>query len=132
VDHRQVRRAGIALLAEPGSAYRNLIRFYEDFPYALTTGFDRVEQLDPEILPSMPAGVTLTPEYVEMAELLDRKLAGLRSYESQLGRLFGGNNPMASDVREQARRVGDMGGVGPSERYWRVATSAAGRTGVIS
>jgi LmbE family N-acetylglucosaminyl deacetylase len=132
VDHRQVRRAGMALLAEPGSVHRNLIRFYEDFPYALTTGFERVAQLDPEILPSLPAGVTLTPEYVEIAELLDRKLAGLRAYESQLGRLFGGDNPMASDVREQARRVGDMGGVGPSERYWRVTTSAAGPTGVIS
>lgn len=132
VDHRQVRRAGTALLAEPGSPYRDRTRFYEDFPYALTTGFERVERLDAEFLPSLPAGVTLTPEYVEIDEMLDRKLAGLRAYESQLGRLFGGDNPMASDVREQARRVGDTGGVGPSERYWRVTIPAAGPTGVIS
>jgi LmbE family N-acetylglucosaminyl deacetylase len=47
----------------------------------------------------------------------------LRAYDSQLGRLFGGDNPMARDVREHARRVGELGGVGPSERYWRVTTS---------
>jgi LmbE family N-acetylglucosaminyl deacetylase len=123
VDHRQARRAGIALLAEPGSRYRDRTIFCEDFPYALMTGFERLEQLDPEILPSLPTGVTLMPEYVEVADLLERKLAGLRAYDSQLARLFGGYNPMASDVREQARRVGELGGVGPSERYWRVTTS---------
>jgi LmbE family N-acetylglucosaminyl deacetylase len=123
VDHRGARRAAMALLAEPGSPCLDRALFYEDFPYALTTRFERPEQLDPEILPSLPAGVTLTPEYVEIAELLDRKLAGLRAYESQLGRLFGGDNPMTSDVREQATRVGELGGVGPSERYWRVTTS---------
>jgi LmbE family N-acetylglucosaminyl deacetylase len=123
VDHRLARRAAIALLAEPGSLDLDRTIFYEDFPYALTTGFERLEQLDPEILPSLPAGVTLTPEYVDIADLLDRKLDGLRAYESQLGRLFGGDNPMASDVREHARRVGALGGSRPSERYWRVATS---------
>jgi LmbE family N-acetylglucosaminyl deacetylase len=123
VDHRQTRRAAMALLAAPGSPYLYRARFYEDFPYALTTGFERLEQLDPEILPSLPAGVGLIPEYSDMADLLDRKLAGLRAYDSQLGRLFGGDNPMASDVRQQARRVGELGGVGPSERYWRVTTS---------
>ncbi len=122
VDHRGARRAAMALLAEPGSPYLDRALFYEDFPYALTTGFERPEQLDPEILPNLPAGVTLTPEYVEITDLLDRKLAGLRAYESQLGRLFGGDNPMASDVREHATRVGELGGVGPSERYWRVTT----------
>ena len=122
VDHRLARRAGVALLAEAASPYLDRALFYEDFPYALTSGFERLEQLDPESLPSLPAGVTLTPEYVEIADLLDRKLAGLRAYESQLGRLFGGGNPMARDVRERAGRVGELGGVGPSERYWRVTT----------
>jgi LmbE family N-acetylglucosaminyl deacetylase len=123
VDHRLARRAAMSLLAKPGSPYLDRTRFYEDFPYALTTGFERPEQLDPEILPSLPPGVKLTPEYVEIADLLERKLAGLRSYESQLGRLFGGDNPMARDVREHAGRVGEVGGIGPSERYWRVTTS---------
>ena len=123
VDHRQARRAGIALLAEPGSRYRDRTVFYEDFPYALTTGFERLEQLNPEILPSLPRGAALIPEYVDIADLLERKLAGLHAYDSQLGRLFGGDNPMASDVREHARCVGELGGVGPSERYWRVTIS---------
>jgi LmbE family N-acetylglucosaminyl deacetylase len=122
VDHRLARRAAVTLLIEPRSRYLDRTLFYEDFPYALTTGFERLEQLDPDILPSLPAGVTLTPEYVEIADLLDRKLAGLRAYESQLGRLFGGGNPMESDVREHAGRVGELGGVRPSERYWRVTT----------
>jgi LmbE family N-acetylglucosaminyl deacetylase len=133
VDHRGARRAAMALLAEPGSPYLDRALFYEDFPYALKTGFERPEQLDPEILPSLPAGVALTPEYVEITDLLDRKLAGLRAYESQLGRLFGGDNPMASDVREQATRVGELGGIGPSERYWRVTTTRdRTKLGVIS
>ena len=133
VDHRQARRAAMALLAEPGSPYLDRALFYEDFPYALKTGFERPEQLDPEILPSLPAGVALTPEYVEITDLLDRKLAGLRAYESQLGRLFGGDNPMASDVREHATRVGELGGIGPSERYWRVTTTRdRTKLGVIS
>jgi len=123
VDHRGARRAAMALLAEPGSPYLHRARFYEDFPYALTAGFQRPGQLDPEILPNLPTGVALIPEYVDIADLLERKLAGLRAYDSQLGRLFGGDNPMASDVREHARRVGELGGVGPSERYWRVTTS---------
>ena len=133
VDHRGGRRAAMALLAEPGSPYLDRALFYEDFPYALKTGFERPEQLDPEILPSLPAGVALTPEYVDTADLLDRKLAGLRAYESQLGRLFGGDNPMASDVREHATRVGELGGIGPSERYWRVTTTRdRTKLGVIS
>jgi LmbE family N-acetylglucosaminyl deacetylase len=133
VDHRGARRAAMALLAEPGSPYLDRALFYEDFPYALKTGFERPEQLDPEILPSLPAGVALTPEYVEITDLLDRKLAGLRAYESQLGRLFGGDNPMASDVREHATRVGELGGIGPSERYWRVTTTRdRTKLGVIS
>ncbi len=133
VDHRGARRAAMALLAEPGSRYLDRALFYEDFPYALKTGFERPEQLDPEILPSLPAGVALTPEYVEITDLLDRKLAGLRAYESQLGRLFGGDNPMASDVREHATRVGELGGIGPSERYWRVTTTRdRTKLGVIS
>ena len=72
---------------------------------------------------TLPASVVLTPEYVEIADLLDRKLAGLRAYESQFGRLFGGDSPMASDVRRRATRVGELGGIGPSERYWRVTNS---------
>ena len=124
VDHRLTRRAAMALLAEPGSRYGEAARFYEDFPYALTVGFERLDQLDPEILPSLPAGTALIPEYVEIGDLIDRKLAGLRAYESQMGRLFGiGDNPVDAAVRSRATRVGELGGVGPAERYWRLANS---------
>ena len=124
VDHRQTRRAAIALLAAPGSPYLDRTLFYEDFPYALTSGFERLDQLDPEILPSLPVGVTLIPEYVEIADMIDRKLAALRSYESQIDRLFGpGDEPAAAAVRARAARVGELGGIGPAERYWRVTIS---------
>ena len=123
VDHRQARRAAVALLSEPASTYLDRTLFYEDFPYALTVGFERLDQLDPEFLPSLPAGVGLAPEYVQIGDDIDRKLEGLRMYESQLGRLFGGDSPMATAVRERAARVGGFGGAGPCERYWRVTTS---------
>jgi LmbE family N-acetylglucosaminyl deacetylase len=120
VDHRQGRLASTELLFEPGSLYRDRAVFYEDFPYALNSGFERLDQLDPEFLAALPAGVTLAPEYVDIEDAMDRKLDGLRAYESQHGRLFGGNDPMVVAVREQAARVGRSGGTGPSERYWRV------------
>jgi LmbE family N-acetylglucosaminyl deacetylase len=123
IDHRQTRRASIALLNDPGSPYLAACAFYEDFPYAANVGFERLDQLDPEILPSLPAGVALTPEYVEIGPLIDRKLAALRMYPSQLGRLFGTDGDSLSvSVRARAARIGELGGVGPAERYWRVAT----------
>jgi LmbE family N-acetylglucosaminyl deacetylase len=98
--------------------------FYEDSPYALTVEFERLDQLDPEIVPSLPARTVLTPEYVEIGDVIDRKLAGLQAYESQIGRLFGiGDNPVDAAVRSRATRVGELGGVGPAERYWRLTTS---------
>jgi LmbE family N-acetylglucosaminyl deacetylase len=124
VDHRQARRAAVALLAGPGSPYLDRASFYEDFPYAHKVGFERLDQLDPEILPSLPAGVTLAPEYVEIGAVIDRKLQGLRVYESQLGHLFGGGrDPLSAAVRERAARLGVLGGAGPAERYWRVTTT---------
>ena len=120
VDHRQARRASTELLFALGSLYRDRAVFYEDFPYALNSGFERLDQLDPEFLAALPAGVTMAPEYVDIEDAMNRKLDGLRAYESQHGRLFGGNDPMGVAVREQAARVGRLGGTGPSERYWRV------------
>ena len=113
VDHRLTSRAAISLLAEPespcrGKALFERALFYEDFPYALTVGFERLDQLDPEIVPSLPAGAVLAPEYVEIGDLIDRKLAGLRAYESQLGRVFGiGDNPVDVAVRSRDARRRD-------------------------
>jgi len=110
VDHRLTRRAAIALLAEPQSPYRDpalfeRALFYEDFPYALTVGFERLDQLDPEILPSLPAGSALAPEYVEIGDVIDRKLAGLRAYESQIGRLFGSATIRLTRPCDRGRRA---------------------------
>jgi LmbE family N-acetylglucosaminyl deacetylase len=128
VDHRQVRRAAIALLGESAAPRLARTAFYEDFPYALNVDFERLDDLDPEILPSLPYGIDLMPEYVSIGDEIDRKIDRLSAYESQLGRLFGGEHPMADSVRAQATRVGRLGETGPAERYWRVVTSRADRT----
>ena len=93
---------------------------------------DRLDQLDPEVVTSLPAGATLTPEYISIGGVIDRKLAGLRVYASQHGRLFGGDDPMTRDVRDHAARVGRLGGVEAAERYWRVTTNGTGSGGVNS
>ena len=124
VDHRQTRRAGITLLAEARSPYLDRATFFEDFPYAMKVGFERLDQLDPEILPSLPAGVSLTPEYVEIEDLLDRKIEGLRAYDSQIGHLFRDDGESVTGaIRAYATQVGRLGGVGPAERYWRVTSN---------
>ena len=123
VDHRQAHRAAVALLSEPGSPYLERALFYEDFPYALALEFERLDKLDPELVRSLPAGVTLEPVYVHVGHRMDEKIDGLRTYESQLGRLFGGAGAMEADVREPAARLERIGGTGPSERCWRIATS---------
>jgi LmbE family N-acetylglucosaminyl deacetylase len=123
VDHRQVRRAAMALLAEAGSPYLGQTLFYEDFPYAHNIGFERLDQLDPEIAAGLAPGAALEPEYVEIGSVIDRKLEALRAYDSQLGRLFGpGGDRLPAAVRDRAARVGELGGVGPAERYWRLRT----------
>ena len=128
VDHRQVRRAAIELLAGLASARPDRVLFYEDFPYALTIGFERLDQLDPEIVESLPGRATLIPEYVGLGTLIDRKVQGLAAYESQLGRLFGAgggsdDDPVGAAVRARAARIGELGGTGPAERYWRLTTT---------
>jgi LmbE family N-acetylglucosaminyl deacetylase len=128
IDHRQVRRAVIALLAEPDSPYLDRTLFYEDFPYAHNIGFERLDQLDPEIAAGLVPGAVLEPEYVEIGPVIDRKLEGLRAYDSQLGRLFGpGGDRLPAAVRDRAARVGELGGLGPAERYWRLTAGGAPR-----
>ena len=128
VDHRQVRRAAMALLAEPGSPYLDRTVFYEDFPYSHNIGFERLDQLDPEIAAGLPPGTELKPEYVEIGAVIDRKLEGLHCYDSQLGRLFGpGGDRLPAAVRDRAARVGQLGGVGPAERYWRLTAGGPPR-----
>jgi LmbE family N-acetylglucosaminyl deacetylase len=126
VDHRQARRAAIALLTEIGSPFADRAAFYEDFPYAMAVGFEGLDQLDPEIRPSLPIGASLTPEYVEVGASLDRKVDALRAYESQIDHLFGeDSDSVGVAVRTHTTAIGELGGVGPAERYWRLGSDGA-------
>lgn len=119
VDHRLVRRAGVDLAAELEAERAGRLVFYEDFPYIVWREFERLDQLPPDALASLPPNVSLEPEYVEVGDSFDCKLRGIRAYSSQLPRLFADDAAMERTVRDTAARVGRLGGVGPAERYWR-------------
>jgi LmbE family N-acetylglucosaminyl deacetylase len=125
VDHRQVRRAAMELAASPGSRVRGLLRFYEDFPYTLTHGFEAPADLDPEVPAGLPPGFELAAEFVPIDGLIEAKLAGMRSYASQVDHLFGGPEQLAEAVHRQALRVGAAAGMGPAERYWRIVETGS-------
>jgi LmbE family N-acetylglucosaminyl deacetylase len=125
VDHQLCREVGFALLAEsrgwtmPGIDWSEIVTFYEDFPYAWWTDFSRIEDLPGGGLAGLPAGVSLTPEYADIGDQLERKIAGIGLYESQLDRLFGGKTAMADAVRAYGQKMGALSGVGGvAERYW--------------
>lgn len=98
VDHRQVIRA--ALEAVPANA----LRFWRDAPYVI-----RDPAAQPDAL--VPAG---SPERVEIAAGLERKLAASCAYASQIGFQFGGAAACAQAVRELAWREG---GDAPAELF---------------
>ena len=128
VDHRLARRASMALV-RGDDVDPTILRFYEDFPYAYNLGFSDPGQLDEEFreqvdgVPEVGRG-EFEPLFVRIADFLDRKIDGLEAYPSQLGRLFGGEGPMARAVREQAERLGKQVGLDAAERYWRFAGRA--------
>jgi LmbE family N-acetylglucosaminyl deacetylase len=124
VDHRQVMRAAMALAATPGSNVRDRLRFYEDFPYTLTRGWEGLADLDPDVASRLPAGFELSPELFPIEGLLEAKLAGMHAYSSQVDHLFGGLDGLAEAVRTQAARPGGAQGVAASERYWRLVAIA--------
>jgi LmbE family N-acetylglucosaminyl deacetylase len=122
VDHRLVHQAGVRELGH-GRERRTPCRlaFYEDFPYAGTMDFQSLDQLPEWALVGLAPELALTPEYVQIADLLDAKIDGIRAYASQVDRLFGSDAQMVAAVRDRAARVGLAGGVGPAERIWHVA-----------
>jgi len=154
VDHQLTRAAGIALLVgarggalvgaqagaqgeaqgEPsragagavGAGLQGRLLFYEDFPYAVRIGFERLDQLPGDALATLPADVSLVPEYTELGALLERKVEGVRVYASQVDSLFGSDAAMEEAVRSRATLVGQLGGVGPAERLWRAVASGTG------
>jgi LmbE family N-acetylglucosaminyl deacetylase len=125
VDHRLCRAVGLALLGEepgwvmPGPDYSNSVVFYEDFPYAWWEDFRRIEDLGVDVLDALPTGITLTPQYSDVTDQVEKKITGINIYESQLERLFEGTRDMADAVRSHGRIVAEIGGIdGLAERYW--------------
>ncbi len=126
VDHQLTRNAGIALLHDarrwvmPGVDWTGQLVFYEDFPYAWWEEFRRLEDLPDGSLDGLPADVSLTAEFADIGDQLERKITGIDLYQSQIERLFTGQRAMAQAVRGFGARVADLGRVqgGAAERYW--------------
>lgn len=126
VDHQLARDAGIALLHDarrwvmPGPDYAGMIAFYEDFPYAYWEDFTRLEDMPGGSLAGIPADVSLTAEFADIADQIERKIRGIALYESQVERLFTDRTAMAGAVRGYGAKVAALGGLagGSAERYW--------------
>jgi len=126
VDHQLARDAGIALLHDarawvmPGPDYTERTVFYEDFPYAWWEDFGRLGDLPEGSLAALPEGVSLTADFADVGDVLERKIQGILQYESQIERLFDDRQAAAAAVRAYAARVADIGSVasGAAERYW--------------
>jgi LmbE family N-acetylglucosaminyl deacetylase len=125
VDHRLTREVGLELLREPrrwvmpGPDWAGIVSFYEDFPYAWWEGFGHLTDLGDGAIESIPADVSIVPEFADVTEQIEWKISGVSIYASQLDRLFGGTKPMAQTVRSFGLRVAGLGGVpGYAERYW--------------
>ncbi|MFI5261615.1 MAG: PIG-L deacetylase family protein [Candidatus Limnocylindrales bacterium] len=127
VDHQQCREVGQALLEEgrrwvmPGPDFGGRLSFYEDFPYAWWQGFSRPTDLPGGPL-DLPPGLDLTAEYADIGDQMERKVAGLRVYASQVPHLFDSDQAMLDGVAQYHARVATEGGVpGYAERYWTAA-----------
>jgi LmbE family N-acetylglucosaminyl deacetylase len=125
VDHQLCRDVGLALLNDgrgwvmPGPDYAGKVAFYEDFPYAYWNDFGRLEDLGPGALEGIPRDVSVFPTYAEIGDQIERKIAGIALYQSQIERLFDSTVDMANAVRAHGLSLGILGGVdGPAERYW--------------
>jgi LmbE family N-acetylglucosaminyl deacetylase len=126
VDHRLARDAGLALLGDarkwvmPGPDYVGQVVLYEDFPYAWWEDFGRLDDMPPGSFAALPDGISLTAEYADISDQLERKVRSIAIYESQIERLFDTRKAMADAVRGHAAQVGAAGRVpgGLAERYW--------------
>jgi LmbE family N-acetylglucosaminyl deacetylase len=130
VDHRLCRDAALALLSEgpswvmPAPSLAGRLSFYEDFPYAWWSGFAGMSDLAGQDI-AVPEGLALEARYADISDQLERKNAGLRTYASQVQRLFDSEQGMLDAVAGYAARVADAGGVGTkaAERYWGVVSA---------
>jgi LmbE family N-acetylglucosaminyl deacetylase len=123
VYHVHCRNVGLAMLDEarrwvmPGPDMVGRIIFYEDFPYSWWSGFD-----GPWALPDdfrLPAGVQLQARYSDITDTIERKMAAIRLYSSQVPRLFGDADGLRRDVTGYGAKLAEIGGItGYAERYW--------------
>lgn len=107
VDHQLAYAAGRLIAARVEHAR---VLAYEDFPYAAQ---------DPQALPERLAalGGELGPvETVDIARTLDRRIAAIAAYRSQLAVIFRYTDDWRVAVATFARRSGDS--VTPAERFW--------------
>ena len=127
VDHRLCREAALALLSDgeawvmPIPSLVGSLSFYEDFPYAWWSSFSGPAALARREV-DLPDSVLLEARYADISDQLERKIAGLRVYTSQMQRLFDDEQDMLDAVTGFAARVAEAGGVatGAAERYWNV------------
>ena len=118
----------------PGPEYAGQVVFYEDFPYAWWNDFRTLDELGPDAVAGLPAGVSLFPAYADISDQLERKITGISIYESQIERLFDGTRAMADAVRAYGaatRRSSASGRAGrallgdePRLSRWRPAGAA--------
>jgi LmbE family N-acetylglucosaminyl deacetylase len=125
VDHQLCREVGIRLLEDgrrwvmPGPDYAGIVTFYEDFPYAWWNDFRRLSDLTGAPMARLPANISVTAEFADITDQIERKIMGINIYESQLERLFDGTIQMADSVRAYGRAMAELGSVdGAAERYW--------------
>ena len=104
VDHQVTRQAGERLAARGVPT-----AWHEDFPYAARPG--GVERFQ-----ALTAG--LRPEIFPIGDVIERKIAAIACYASQVPVLFGEAGAMPAAVWDYAMRVGQGE---PAERYWRAA-----------
>ena len=104
VDHQICTALAARLVAE-----RLTVLLYEDFPYAATPGAveRRVERLDR----------TLKPTIVDISETIERRLAAIRCYASQVPTIFRHHGRAEDVVRQYASSVGNGD---YAERFWKL------------
>lgn len=101
VDHQAVHTVA-AELAAAGAP----VRFYEDYPYVGKAGALAAR------LAALGGAERFRSEETDIAATLERKIAAIAAYASQLDVLFGGAEAMAAAVRA----------FGASERVWMYRT----------
>lgn len=107
VDHQQAFLLGLAL-AQAGRE----VRFYEDLPYVLRPG--ELERRRASL------AVALVPELVDVSATIERKIAAIAAYSSQLPSLFGSAESMPEAVAGHARALGAEVGLRYAERQFRL------------